>query len=112
MARDSEDDWRNWKDGKYDNKYSGNKSRNKNHNKSILVLTIVCVAGIASIVIGANDDITVNNQKIEEMIPTESIENTINDISNKIPVEEIENEINDISDSIPVKIEPKSENSP
>ncbi|MEX0862667.1 hypothetical protein [Nitrosopumilus sp.] len=103
------DDWRGWKDGKYDNRYKGVKHRNKKNNKAYFAIVIAGIAVLVAVIVNANYDITYEGQKIEEVIPVESIKSTIGKISDSIPVESIENTMEGISEKIPVKIEPKSE---
>jgi len=102
------EDWKNWKDGKYDNRYSGNRRRNKNNNKIYGILSILGIVIVSIVLINQNYDVSVNNQQLSEIIPLESIEKSIDDISKKITINEIKNTINEVSDSIPIKIELKS----
>ncbi len=81
----------------------------KNHNKSYAAAVIVGIVILVAVVINANYDITIANQKIDEIIPVDSIQNTIDDIYEEIPFESFEDSFDDISSSIPIKIEPKSE---
>lgn len=103
------DDWRGWKNGKYDNRYRGNRRRNKKNNKAYVVALVAGISVLIGIYVFANYDVTVNNQKIQEYIPVETIEKTFNDMYNKVPVESIEDTLEEFSNSVPVKIEPKPE---
>ena len=91
------DDWRGWKNGKYDNRYKGVKRRNKN-NKTIIGVIIGIVILSVGVYAYANYDITIANQKVNDLIPVESIQKSV------------EKTANDIATTIPVKIEPKSDN--
>ena len=90
------DDWRGWKDGKYDNRYHGNNRRNKNKNTSKVILgASIGILAIIAIVVYQNYDVTIYDKKVDEIIPTESLEKSINEIS----------------ENMPIKIEPKKSDS-
>ncbi len=65
---------------------------------------------LVAIVINTNYDVTVNNQKLDQIVPVESIKEVSDEIVDSIPVESIGETLYDVSNSIPVKIEPKSNN--
>ncbi|MHA7647158.1 hypothetical protein [Nitrosopumilus sp. S4] len=104
------DDWRGWKNGKYDNRYNGIRRRSKKKNTKGYVITLIGVITIIGVIlVNSNYDVKINNQKIEEYIPIEKIEKTFNEMYEKIPVESINNKFDEISNSIPITIERKSE---
>ena len=87
------------------------KSRNyrKNHNKTYVGILVAGIAILIGAYVYGNYDITVDKQKVEQIIPVIKIESTFNDLYQNVPVESIEKTIEKISDDIPIKIEPKQE---
>jgi uncharacterized protein YkwD len=83
MARDSEDDWRNWKDGKYDNRYHRTNRHKKYRNpykkkqakKIGIGITLVSLIGIVGFLF-TTGMFTIDEKKINE---------SIQDISQNLP---------------------------
>lgn len=59
--------------------------RRKTRNR-ILIASVACSLVLLGFFLNANYDITVGNQKINDLIPVESMKKTINEISDKIPI--------------------------
>ena len=77
----------------------------------MIIIAILGIAVLFGVVIYGNYDIVLESEKLDDIIPIESIqniENTMDDIYEEIPFESFENTVDDIAESIPVKIEPKS----
>ncbi len=89
------------------NKIGKEQTYRKNHNKKYASIAIVVIVFLVVVIINANYNITLESEKIDNIVPVESIENTFEQISNSIPINKIENTLDDISDKIPVKIEEK-----
>lgn len=107
MGRRDSDDWRGWKDGKYDNRYSRNYRRNRNKTKPVTVgIVFLLIIGVFGFIL------------LEQGYLDESIQNTpqeVQDISKTAKNFAIETTaklsetINEISDAVPIELEPKSE---
>jgi len=77
--------------------------------KPVIIISITGIVILVAIIINTNNDVTVNNQKIDEIIPVESLGKTVDDIFESIPVESFEETFDDITEIIPIKIEPEPE---
>jgi len=80
--------------------------------KPVIIIAITGIVILVAIVINANYDVTVNNQKIDEIIPVESLGKTVDNIFESIPFESFEETFDDITETIPIKIEPEPEVEP
>lgn len=79
-----------------------------NHNRAYATAVIVGIVILVAIIINGNYDVSVESEKINKIIPVESIESSLDDIYEEIPFESFENTFDEISEAIPVKIEPKA----
>ena len=105
MGRRGSDDWRGWKDGKYDNRYSRNYKRNRNKTKPVIVgIVFLLIIGVFGFIL------------LEQGYLDESIQNTpqeVQDISKTAKnfaietTEKLSETINEISNAIPIDLEPK-----
>ena len=110
MGRRNSDDWRGWKDGKYDNRYSGNSRRNRNKTKSvtagIVFLIIIGVFGFVLFDQGYLDE-TIQQAPQEIQDATESAKEIVTEATEKAT--EI---INEQTDTVSKKINEIQEGSP
>ena len=65
---------------------SHNRRMRPKTKKRLIIVIVIGVLVLVGIFLYANYDITIANQKIDDIIPVESIKKTINEISEKIPV--------------------------
>ena len=77
------------------------KTYTKNHNKAYASVAVILGIVILLFFVNENYDITIDNQKTDEIIHINEITRTLNDVSNMVTTT--------VSDSIPIKIEPKPE---
>ena len=82
--------------------------RSKTKKRLIAATAIIVVIG-GGVFLYTNYDVTIADQKIDELIPVEAIEKTFNEMYDDIPLESLENTFDEISEAIPIKIEPKPE---
>jgi len=113
MGRRDSDDWRGWKDGKYDNRYSKNYRRNRNKTKSVTVgivfLLIIGVFGFILLEQGYLDESIQNTpQEVQDISTTaknfaiettKKLSETINEQLENIPLELIEKNYDDITET-------------
>ncbi|MBI2006497.1 MAG: hypothetical protein HYS75_04460 [Nitrosopumilales archaeon] len=86
------------------------RSYRKNRNITYAIAIGSGIAGILGIIaLFENYDITVANQKIEPLMPLKTVEQKFDEFYKTIPTESIESTVNDISQNIPIKIEQKAQ---
>lgn len=121
MGRRNSDDWRGWKDGKYDNRYSGNSRRNRNKTKSvtagIVFLIIIGVFGFVLFDQGYLDE-TIQQAPQEIQDATESAKEIVTEATEKAKeiiteaTEKATEIINEQTDTVSKKINEIQEGSP
>lgn len=121
MGRRNSDDWRGWKDGKYDNRYSGNSRRNRNKTKSvtagIVFLIIIGVFGFVLFDQGYLDE-TIQQAPQEIQDATESAKEIVTEATEKAKeiiteaTEKATEIINEQTDTVSKKINKIPEGSP
>jgi len=132
MGRRDSDDWRGWKDGKYDNRYSGNYRRNRNKTKSVTAgIVFLLIIGVFGFILfdqgyldasieSAPKEIQDVSKTVKEIITettetakeittetTEKLSETINEQLEKVQIEPIEVIVDDIK-NIPKTIQDKN----
>ena len=83
------------------------KRNHRNHNKSYVAIAIIGVIIIGGIYAYGNYDITLDEQKLNRMLPLTMIEQKFDELYQTIPTESIESSIETLQDSIPIKMEEK-----
>jgi uncharacterized protein YkwD len=132
MGRRDSDDWRGWKDGKYDNRYSRNSRRNRNKTKSVTVgIVFLLIIGVFGFILfdqgyldasieSAPKEIQDVSKTVKEIVTettktakkvttetTEKLSETINEQLEKVQIEPIEVIVDDIK-NIPKTIQDKN----
>jgi len=84
-------------------------NKRKNYNKTYAIAIGSGITIILAVILFANYDVTVANQKIDPVASAKIAEQKFDELYKTIPIDTMKSSMQEFSKQIPIKIEPKSE---